>query len=119
MTSGNPSPDLTEQAAAQADVADFLEHEGQLVKSWYTILVDDLQMPIATYRILKAQLMMFRESAYTQGKAAGLREAAKQARKGATLWEAGMGPREAGALEEFAEYCEQQANQQAGAGGSI
>ena len=51
------------------------------------------------------------DAALRRAKAEGMREAAKQARKGATLWSAGMKEREAAALDEFAVWLDARATQ--------
>ncbi len=51
------------------------------------------------------------DAALRRAKAEGMREAAKQARKGATLWSAGMKEREAAALDEFAVWLDARAAQ--------
>lgn len=51
------------------------------------------------------------DAALRRAKAEGMREAAKQARKGATLWSAGMKEREAAALDEFAVWLDAHAAQ--------
>lgn len=77
----------------------MMESEGQLLANEWA---DECVIAEAALAI---------DAALRRAKAEGLELAAKQARKGATLWSAGMKEREAAALDEFAGWLDARAAQ--------